>query len=175
MGFGPLCVGSGPLTVGSRDSRTEHTQALVKAQAGVWCRHVSGPYRIHFSSPPRRRPDAAVWPTARDVSQWVEPGVSPLGYAASAFITDKTYACPFHWQAARPVHVACTTLLLIITHTLPRKQSPPINTAWTAVIMVPGDYSGVISINYPHNVFLSLCSRAHMSGLSTLVCSSLKL
>jgi hypothetical protein len=119
--------------------------------------------------------DAAAWPTARDVSQQAEPGVRPLGYATSAFIADKTYACPFNWQAARPVHVACTMLLLIITRTLPRKQSLLINTAWTVVIMAPGDYSGVISINYPHNVFLSLCSRAHMSGLSTLVCSPLKL
>jgi hypothetical protein len=171
MGSGPLYVGSGPLTAGSRDSKTEHTQALVKAQAGVRCRHVSGPYRIHFCTPPRRRPDAAAWPTARDVSQRAEPGVRPLGYAASAFIADTMYAYPFHWQAARPVHVACTTLLLIINRTLPRKQSPPINTAWTAVIIAPDDYSGVISINYPHNVFHSLCSRAHMSGLSTLVCS----
>jgi hypothetical protein len=96
MGSGPLCVGSRPLTTGSRDSRIEHTQALVKAQAGVRCRHVFEPYRIHFYSPPRRRPDAAAWPTSRDVNQRAEPSVRPLGYAASAFITDKTYACPFH-------------------------------------------------------------------------------
>jgi hypothetical protein len=37
---------------------------------------VSGPYRIHFYSPPRWRPDAATWPTARDVSQRTELGVS---------------------------------------------------------------------------------------------------
>jgi hypothetical protein len=42
--------------------------------------------------------------------------------------------------------------VLIITRTLPRKRSPLINTAWTTAIMVLGDYSGVISINYPHNV-----------------------
>jgi hypothetical protein len=51
---------------------------------------VSEPYRIRFCSPPRRRPDAAAWPTARDVSQRAEPDVRPLGYAASAFIEDKT-------------------------------------------------------------------------------------
>jgi hypothetical protein len=73
---GPLCVGSGPLTAGSRDSRIEYTQALGKAQAGVRCRHVSGPYRIHFCSPPWRRHDAATWPTERDVSQQTEPSVS---------------------------------------------------------------------------------------------------
>jgi hypothetical protein len=50
---------------------------------------VSGPYRIRFCSPPRRRPDAAAWPTAHDVSQRAKPDVRPLGYAASAFIEDK--------------------------------------------------------------------------------------
>jgi hypothetical protein len=76
MGSGPLCVGSAPLTAGSRDSRTEYTQALGKAQVGVRCQHVSRPYRINLCSPPRRRPDAATWPTACDVSQQTEPSVS---------------------------------------------------------------------------------------------------
>jgi hypothetical protein len=34
MCSGPLCVGSGPLTAGSRDSRTKNTQALTKARRG---------------------------------------------------------------------------------------------------------------------------------------------
>jgi hypothetical protein len=34
MGSGPLCVGFGPLTAGSRDSGTENTQALIKARRG---------------------------------------------------------------------------------------------------------------------------------------------
>jgi hypothetical protein len=34
MGSGPLCVGFGPLTAGSRDSGTESTQALIKARRG---------------------------------------------------------------------------------------------------------------------------------------------
>jgi hypothetical protein len=89
MGSGPLCVGSGPLTAGSRGSGTENTQALIKGQAGVRSRHVSGPYRIRFCSPPRRRPDAAAWPTTRDVSQRAEPDVRPQDWAASAFIADK--------------------------------------------------------------------------------------
>jgi hypothetical protein len=42
---------------------------------------VSGPYREHSHSPLRRRPNAATWPTARDVSQRVEPDVRPLGRA----------------------------------------------------------------------------------------------
>jgi hypothetical protein len=62
---------------------------LNQGQAGVRSRHVSGPYRIRFRSPPRRRPDAATWPTARDVSQRAEPDVRPLGHAASVFIADK--------------------------------------------------------------------------------------
>jgi hypothetical protein len=81
-------MGSGPPTVGSQGSRTEHTRALNGTQAGVRSRHVSrpdlvgfGPYHIHSCSPPRRRPDAATWPTARDVSQRAEPDIKPLGYA----------------------------------------------------------------------------------------------
>jgi hypothetical protein len=50
---------------------------------------VSGSYRIRFSSPLRRSPDAATWHGARDVSQRAEPDVRPLGCAASAFIADK--------------------------------------------------------------------------------------
>jgi hypothetical protein len=68
----------------------------------VWC----GPVRIHFCSPLRRRPDAVMWTTARDISQRMEPGVRPLGYTAPAFIVDKTSACPFQWQAA------CSSLLV---------------------------------------------------------------
>jgi hypothetical protein len=34
MGSGPLCVGFGPLTAGSRDSGIENTQALIKARRG---------------------------------------------------------------------------------------------------------------------------------------------
>jgi hypothetical protein len=36
MGSGPpLRMGSGPPTVGSQGSETDHTQALIRAQAGV--------------------------------------------------------------------------------------------------------------------------------------------
>jgi hypothetical protein len=34
MGSGPLCVGSELLTIGSRDSETENTEALIKARRG---------------------------------------------------------------------------------------------------------------------------------------------
>jgi hypothetical protein len=42
---------------------------------------VSGPYRERSHSSFRRRPDAATWPTARDVSQRAEPDVRSLGRA----------------------------------------------------------------------------------------------
>jgi hypothetical protein len=89
---------------------------------------------------------------------------------------------PVHSAGGVPVHstdrrythtVACTTL--IITRTLPRKQSSHINTTWTADIRRPGDCSAVSCISYFYNVFLPLCSWAHMSGLSILVCAPLEL
>jgi hypothetical protein len=58
---------------------------------------VSGPYRIRLCFPLRRRPDAATWPAARDVSQRVEPDVRPLGRASSAFIADKARRLS-NWQ-----------------------------------------------------------------------------
>jgi hypothetical protein len=45
---------------------------------------------VCFHSPLRRRPDAATWTIARDVSEWTEPDVRPLGRAATAFIAEKT-------------------------------------------------------------------------------------
>jgi hypothetical protein len=91
MGSRPLCVGSGPLTAGSWGSGTENTQALIKGLVGVRSRHVSGPYRIRFCSPPRQRPDAVVWPTTRDVSQQAELDVRPRDCTTSAFIADKAH------------------------------------------------------------------------------------
>jgi hypothetical protein len=45
---------------------------------------------MRFRSPLGRRPDAATWPIARDVSQRAEPDVRPLGRTVSAFIAEKT-------------------------------------------------------------------------------------
>jgi hypothetical protein len=64
---------------------------LNQGQTGVRSRHVSGPYRVRSCSPLRRRPDAATWPTACDVSQRAEPDVRPLGRVAAAFIADKAH------------------------------------------------------------------------------------
>jgi hypothetical protein len=43
-------------------------------------------YLVHLRSSLRRRPDAAMWLAARDVSQRAEPDVRPMGRAVSAFI-----------------------------------------------------------------------------------------
>jgi hypothetical protein len=47
-------------------------------------------YLVRLRSPLRRRPNAATWLAARDVSQRVEPNVRPLGRAVSAFIAERT-------------------------------------------------------------------------------------
>jgi hypothetical protein len=89
MGSGPLCVGSGSLTAGSRDSGAKNTQALIKARRGSGA-DTCPDLTVYASAPPlRRSPDAATWHGARDVSQRAEPDVRPLGRAASAFIADK--------------------------------------------------------------------------------------
>jgi hypothetical protein len=46
---------------------------------------------MRLRSPLMRRPDAATWLVARDVSQRAEPDVRPLGRAVSAFITERTH------------------------------------------------------------------------------------
>jgi hypothetical protein len=51
---------------------------------------VSIPYPVRLRTPLRRRPDAATWLVARDISQQAGPDVSPLGRAVSAFITERT-------------------------------------------------------------------------------------
>jgi hypothetical protein len=67
---------------------------------------VSGPYRVHFRSPLRRSPDAAAWPTARDVSQRAEPDVRPLGRVSSAFIADEARRLS-NWQAMCRLSIKC--------------------------------------------------------------------
>jgi hypothetical protein len=83
----PPYMVSGPPTMGFQGLRTEHPRALNRTQAGVRCRHVSGPslvgsgsVRIYSYSSLRRRPDATTWHTARGLSQRAEPSMTPLGY-----------------------------------------------------------------------------------------------
>jgi hypothetical protein len=55
---------------------------------------VSRLYPVRLRSPLRRRPDAATWLVALDVSQRAEPDVRPLGRAISAFIAERTPCLP---------------------------------------------------------------------------------
>jgi hypothetical protein len=71
---------------------------LNQGQAEARSRHVSGPYHVRFCSPPRRRPGAATWPTARDVSQRAEPDVRPLGRTMLHLMRIRRAACPLHWR-----------------------------------------------------------------------------
>jgi hypothetical protein len=122
----------------------------------VWC----GPVRIQFCSPPRRGPDAATWPTARDISQRAEPDVRPPVYAASVFIEGKacrlsiplTGGVPIHSIGRQHAHTAACTAL-IITRTLPRKLPLHINTSRATDIMAPGDRTCVTCISYSRYLF----------------------
>jgi hypothetical protein len=67
---------------------------------------VSGPYRVRLCSPLRRRPDAATWPAARDVSQWAEPDIRPLSRASSAFIADEAHRLS-NWQVMCRLSIKC--------------------------------------------------------------------
>jgi hypothetical protein len=74
---------------------------------------MSRPYPVCSGSPLRRRPDAAAWLVARDVSQRAEPDVWPLGRAVSTFIMERTrclttlLTCDVPPQhLLRPVHSA---------------------------------------------------------------------
>jgi hypothetical protein len=88
----PPCTGSGPRTARSQEQNMHGPWTGPKRGSGddtypdpVWC----GPVHLRHCSPPRWRPDAATWPTARDVSRRAEPDVRPSGYATPAFIADK--------------------------------------------------------------------------------------
>jgi hypothetical protein len=50
---------------------------------------VSRLYLVRLHSPLRRRPDAATWLVAHDVSQRVEPDVRTLDHAVFAFIAER--------------------------------------------------------------------------------------
>jgi hypothetical protein len=81
-------VRSGPPTARSRDGEYP---GLGQGRTGVRRRHLSGLCLVRFRFPLRRRPDAATWPIAHDVSQRAEPDVRPLGHTISTFIAEKTH------------------------------------------------------------------------------------
>jgi hypothetical protein len=88
-GPGPLGGGGGPghSQTGSRDPGRGSTRTLIKPRRGSGADTCPG--HAVYGSPHRRRPDAATWPTVRELSQWAEPNVRPLGHTASAFNADK--------------------------------------------------------------------------------------
>jgi hypothetical protein len=69
------------------------TRSSLRGNSGVskgqYC-HASGPYLVRMSSPLRRRPDAATWLVAHDISLRAKPDVRPLGRTVSAFIAERT-------------------------------------------------------------------------------------
>jgi hypothetical protein len=163
---------------------------------------VFGPYRISFSSPLRRSPDAATWHGARDVSQRAEPDLRPLGRAASIFIADKArrlsiplagdvpprhLMSPVHSaDGRRPGHPAGG----VPVHSTSRQYARVV--AYTMLIITRAlrrKQSRHINIVWTTDImalgdrpgvtgisyFLSFCPWAHMSGLNILVCASLGL
>jgi hypothetical protein len=78
---------SGPPTARSRDGEYP---GIGQGRTGVRRRYLSGLCPVRFRSPLRRRPDAATWPIARDVSQQAKPDIRPLGHTISTFIAEKT-------------------------------------------------------------------------------------
>jgi hypothetical protein len=69
-------------------SRDEEYPGLSQGRTGVRHRHVSGSCQARLRSPLRQGPDAATWPTARDVSRREESDVRPQGHTISAFIAE---------------------------------------------------------------------------------------
>jgi hypothetical protein len=63
---------------------------LGQGLAKVRYRHVPRLYLARFHSPLKRRPDAATWTVACDVSQRTELDIRPLGHAATAFTMERT-------------------------------------------------------------------------------------
>jgi hypothetical protein len=110
LGPGPPQIQTGPQD-GSRTSLCRVRTTLSRVP-GFWDKEYPGlnqgqagpePTRVRtipctLLLPHSRRPDAAMWPTAHDVSQRVEPDVRPLGRAALHLLRIRHAACLFHWQ-----------------------------------------------------------------------------
>jgi hypothetical protein len=111
----PPRMGSGTPTMGSQGSRAEHTRALVRTQAGVRCQHVSRLDLVITYTPPPRSDGDPMLPCG--ILRTVLANGWNLAWRlwatrAFTFITDKACACPFHWQAACPVHDTWAVQLL---------------------------------------------------------------
>jgi hypothetical protein len=171
---------------------------LNQGQTGVRGRHVSGPCHVHFRSPLRRRPDAATWHIARDVSQRAEPNVRPLGHAVSTFIAEKTrrltipltgdvtpqhLMCPVHSAGRRrPGHPAggvpvqsiakqytCAARCTVIIITCTSPGRLPLHAKTTQIADIRVQEGCSGNECQLLQVLHPLCPWARMSGLSTLV------
>jgi hypothetical protein len=136
-------------------------------------------YRVRLCSPLRRSPDAATWPTARDVSQRAEPDVRPLGRAVAAFIADKARRMSIRLADSDQAipQAACLSIPLagstpVLRRTLcssshARYQG---SSAGYQYYMHYGHYGDRRSPRrYNISYFPPFCPWAHMSGLSILV------
>ncbi len=93
---------------------------------------MSGPYAMRLRSPLRRRPDAATWLVARDISQRAEPDVRPLGRAISAFIVERTRRLSTLLTGDVPSH----HLMCPVHSTGRRRQSHPADGASVPSVVI---------------------------------------
>jgi hypothetical protein len=151
---------SGPFKTRSRD---EEYPGLSQGRTGVRHRHLSGSCQARLRSPLWRGPGAVAWPTARDVSRWVEPDVRPLGHTISAFIVEiarrlstlqtgdvptRYLMCPVQSDGRRrasPIRQRavrshrCTHAVTIMTCTIPRNLLLHANPTQAADVEAQGD------------------------------------
>jgi hypothetical protein len=143
-------------------------------------------------SPLRRRPDAATWLVARDISQRAEPDVRPLGRAVSAFIAERTHRLSTLLTDDVPSqHLMCHVHSASRRHQSHPADSTPVQSvvkqyaraARRTVLIIPctrsfpctsilrrSRMSGHKKIAPATNISSSkYYLRTHMSGLSTLV------
>jgi hypothetical protein len=86
---------------------------------------VSGPYRGCSHSPLRRRPNAATWPTARDVSQRAKPDVRPLD---RAFIAEEARRLS-SWQVMCRLNIKYTLSTPLTSDVTPQHLMCPVHSA----------------------------------------------
>jgi hypothetical protein len=97
---------------------------------------VSGPYLERSHSPLRRRPDAATWPTACDVSQQAEPDVRPLGRAVSAFIVEKTRRLTTPLTGDVPLQHLMRPAALLMDGDQTTPQAACLSTPWAGSVTI---------------------------------------
>jgi hypothetical protein len=155
---------------------------------------------VRSRSPFRRRPDAATWPIARDVSQWAKPDVRALGHAAPAFIAERKRRLaddvppqhllrPVHstgrrrWATLHAVCMSCPSpnstpraarcTVSFIAYVFPGKL--PLYAKTTRIVDVRAQEDCPDNKHQLLQEIHPLCSWAHMSGLGSFVHAPLEL